>query len=164
MRCRCQTPVDCPAYAASKLEQLLFTQELQRRLGGGASRALVVSVHPGLVATELLRYSTIAGPAGTLSPPQGALDGPGATRALNFWGFKTPEQGAQTTLFAATSPRLSARSFGGKFLRECADADGEAYAASRVANLGYGDAQVAAALWSEAERLSGAPFEATPML
>ena len=107
----CQTPVDCPAYSASKLEQLLFSRELQarpppisshlarsrpspraphytrprlplasptrlgrisrqRRLGGDASRALVVSVHPGLVATELLRYSTLAGPAGTLAAPQ----------------------------------------------------------------------------------------------
>ena len=45
----CQTPVDCPAYSASKMAQLIFTRELQRRLGGESSRALVLSVHPGLV-------------------------------------------------------------------------------------------------------------------
>ena len=61
----CNTPTDCPSYSASKLEQLLFTRELQRRLGGESSRAVVMSVHPGLVKTELFRYSTIGARAAT---------------------------------------------------------------------------------------------------
>ena len=162
----CQTPVDCPAYAASKLEQLLFARELQRRLGGDDSRAVVVSLHPGLVATSLLRYSTIAGAAGTLAPPPDAFDAdhPGATRALNFFGFKTPEQGAQTAIWAATSPTLTARSAGGRFLRECAVAEDEAKLASDLLGLGYRDDALAAGLWREAERLSGADFRPAPMV
>ena len=204
----CQTPVDCPAYSASKMAQvrqpsaqpvptlsptltslhptitstptptsippppspchaafhaqLIFTRELQRRLGGESSRALVLSVHPGLVATELLRYSTVAGPAGTLAAP--AAEVAAARRALNFWGAKTPEQGAQTTLFAATSPTLTPRTAGGHFLRECADAEKEAVSSSELEGLGYRDERLAAALWREAERLTGAEFSVTPLV
>lgn len=158
----CQTPVDCPAYSASKLAQLIFTRELQRRLGGESSRALVLSVHPGLVATELLRYSTVAGPAGTLAAP--AAEVAAARRALNFWGAKTPEQGAQTTLFAATSPTLTPRTAGGHFLRECADAEKEAVSSSDLEGLSYRDERLAAALWREAERLTGAEFSVTPLV
>jgi len=158
----CQTPVDCPAYSASKMAQLIFTRELQRRLGGESSRALVLSVHPGLVATELLRYSTVAGPAGTLAAP--AAEVAAARRALNFWGAKTPEQGAQTTLFAATSPTLTPRIAGGHFLRECADAEKEAVSSSELEGLGYRDERLAAALWREAERLTGADFTVTPLV
>lgn len=158
----CQTPVDCPAYSASKMAQLIFTRELQRRLGGESSRALVLSVHPGLVATELLRYSTVAGPAGTLAAP--AAEVAAARRALNFWGAKTPEQGAQTTLFAATSPTLTPRTAGGHFLRECADAEKEAVSSSELEGLGYRDERLAAALWREAERLTGAEFGVTPLV
>jgi len=53
----------------------------------------------------------VAGPAGTLAAP--AAEVAAARRALNFWGAKTPEQGAQTTLFAATSPTLTPRTAGG---------------------------------------------------
>ena len=158
----CQTPVDCPAYSASKMAQLIFTRELQRRLGGESSRALVLSVHPGLVATELLRYSTVAGPAGTLAAP--AAEVAAARRALNFWGAKTPEQGAQTTLFAVTSPTLTPRTAGGHFLRECADAEKEAVSSSELEGLGYRDERLAAALWREAERLTGAEFSVTPLV
>jgi len=116
------------------------------------------------VATELLRYSTIAGPAGTLAAPPRALDAPAAARALNFWGLKTPEQGAQTTVYAATSPDLTPRGAGGKFLRECADAEREAVVASDLSGLGYHDERLAVALWSEAERLTGSEFRVTPLL
>ena len=160
----CQTPIDCPAYAASKLEQLLFTKELHKRLGGADSRALVVALHPGLVATELFRYSTLLGPAGTLSIPAGAYDDPAAARALNFWGFKTASQGAQTSIYAATSPELTSRRAGGRFLRDCADADDEAVLASSLLGLGYTDEALSRALWRRAEQLSGAAFRPEPLL
>ena len=160
----CQTPIDCPAYAASKLEQLLFTKELHKRLGGADSRALVVALHPGLVATELFRYSTLVGPEGSLSIPAARYDDPGAARALNFWGFKTPSQGAQTSIYAATSPELTPRSAGGHFLRDCADADDEAVLATSLLGFGYTDEKESGALWRRSEQLSGADFRPEPML
>jgi hypothetical protein len=106
-------------------------------------------------------------------------------------GFKTPEQGAQTTLYAATSPKLTPRSAGGKFLRECAchapaarvvrsstggdsraglvecrcaDAEQAAVTASDLSGLGYRDEELAAALWREAERLTGEEFRVVPLM
>lgn len=43
------------AYAQSKLANLLFTSELQRRLNDAGSGVTAVAAHPGLAATNLLR-------------------------------------------------------------------------------------------------------------
>ncbi|MFD3735080.1 oxidoreductase [Streptomyces sp. NPDC058632] len=45
-----------PAYAQSKLANLLFTAELQRRLTEAGSPVIATAAHPGLAATNLLRY------------------------------------------------------------------------------------------------------------
>ena len=42
-----------PAYAQSKLANLLFTYELQRRLEAGGHRAIALAAHPGYAATNL---------------------------------------------------------------------------------------------------------------
>ena len=102
--------------------------------------------------------------AGTYSTPTGALDVPSAARALNFFGFKTPRQGAQTTVYAASAPELNARSAGGHFLRDCADAEAEALLASKLLNLGYTDEKLAASLWRRSEVLTGADFRPEPLL
>jgi NAD(P)-dependent dehydrogenase (short-subunit alcohol dehydrogenase family) len=44
------------AYSQSKLANLMFTYELQRRLSG-AGTTIAVAAHPGLAATELGRYT-----------------------------------------------------------------------------------------------------------
>src|SRR6266516_1905672 len=44
------------AYGQSKLANLLFTYELQRRLSG-AGTTIAVAAHPGFAATELTRYT-----------------------------------------------------------------------------------------------------------
>ncbi|MBX3168388.1 MAG: SDR family oxidoreductase [Candidatus Eremiobacteraeota bacterium] len=44
------------AYAQSKLANLLFTYELQRRLQTAGSETLAVAAHPGWARTELLRH------------------------------------------------------------------------------------------------------------
>ncbi|WP_219460651.1 oxidoreductase [Nonomuraea rhizosphaerae] len=45
-----------PAYAQSKLANLLFTTELQRRLTEAGSPVLATAAHPGLAATNLLGH------------------------------------------------------------------------------------------------------------
>lgn len=44
------------AYAQSKLANLLFTSELQRRLSAAGSTVIATAAHPGTSATNLLRF------------------------------------------------------------------------------------------------------------
>lgn len=46
------------AYANSKLANLLFTAELQRRLSSIGSRVIATAAHPGLVSTNIYKEST----------------------------------------------------------------------------------------------------------
>jgi len=50
------------AYSQSKLANLMFTYELQRRLSG-AGTTIAVAAHPGLASTELTRHSSAASAA-----------------------------------------------------------------------------------------------------
>ena len=54
---------------------------------------------------------------------------------------------------------MSAARFGGRFLKEAADAEAEA----RLFAPGYGDDALGLALWQKAEILSGGPFDVQPM-
>jgi NAD(P)-dependent dehydrogenase (short-subunit alcohol dehydrogenase family) len=72
-------------YSTSKLANLLFIRELARRRPELASYA----VHPGLVRTGII---------------------PGFVRALSASSMLTPEQGADTVLWCATSPEVAGQS------------------------------------------------------
>jgi len=77
------------AYGASKLANVLFSQELASRLELVNPNARCVSLHPGVVKTELGRY---------VFKDKPWLEAVGKL----FFGLfgKTPKQGAQTTLYA----------------------------------------------------------------
>ncbi|KAI3432217.1 hypothetical protein D9Q98_003779 [Chlorella vulgaris] len=77
------------AYGQSKLAQVMFAAELQRRTGGGV---VSVAVHPGEVMTEVVR--SLPGPIRT------------AYRFLLQTVLLTPQQGARCSLYCATSPDL----------------------------------------------------------
>lgn len=87
------------AYGQSKTANALFANALSRRLKD--SGGLAFSVHPGGIFTPLQRHL-----------PQeemvalGWIDEEGNPTAMAKQGFKTPEQGCSTTLWAATSPLL----------------------------------------------------------
>ena len=51
-----QTYAGDKAYARSKVSNILFTKELQRRLTDSGSKGVSVALHPGVVRTELGRY------------------------------------------------------------------------------------------------------------
>lgn len=44
------------AYAQSKLAQLMFTKELDKRIKASGENITVNAVHPGVVATELFQH------------------------------------------------------------------------------------------------------------
>ena len=73
------------SYGASKIANMLFTQELQRRLEDAGASTIVTACHPGWTATNLQKSSPLI-------------------RWLNpLFGMK-PWQGALPTLYAAVSP------------------------------------------------------------
>lgn len=78
------------AYSRSKLANLLFTCELARRLEG--SGVTVNALTPGIVRTNLGRHVHVPALAKPLFN-------------LLSWGlFKSPEEGAQTSVYLACSP------------------------------------------------------------
>jgi len=93
------------AYAQSKLANILFTNELHKRLEG--SNVSVFSLHPGVIKTELARHWQKE-----VNPIKWNL--------MMFMGaifFKTPKQGAQTTIYCAVEPGLEKES--GKYFSDC---------------------------------------------
>jgi NAD(P)-dependent dehydrogenase (short-subunit alcohol dehydrogenase family) len=82
------------AYEQSKLANLLFTYELDRRLRAAGARVSALACHPGAVYTDLFA---------TCSRPQRFLLSP-AMRVINFWAVQNARMGALPALRAATDP------------------------------------------------------------
>ncbi|MBW6474843.1 MAG: SDR family oxidoreductase [Anaerolineaceae bacterium] len=78
------------AYGTSKLMNILFTRELSRRLEG--TRVTVNALHPGFVATNFGHNGNGIGKWLIQLTQRSAL---------------TPEQGAQTSIYLASSPEVS---------------------------------------------------------
>jgi retinol dehydrogenase 12 len=88
------------AYSASKLANVAFTYELARRLEGTGVTAN--ALHPGFVATQFGRSN-----GGILSP----------IFKLFQIGAITPEKGAETSIYLATSPEVEGVT--GKYFDHC---------------------------------------------
>ena len=92
------------AYAQSKLANLLFTSELQRRLAASDLTVTASAAHPGYAATNLQSV----GPA-----MSGSTIGTQLTSLANKVFAQSPQMGALPTLFAATVPGLPGDSYVG---------------------------------------------------
>ena len=114
-------------YGHSKLANILFTRELARRLEG--SGVTVNCLHPGAVATGL-----------------GGNNGAWARLVMKIVGlfFRSPEQGAQTSIYLASSPEVEGVT-GGYFVR-CKET--EPAASGR-------DDDAARRLWAVSEEMTG---------
>ncbi|MFC0440060.1 SDR family NAD(P)-dependent oxidoreductase [Kutzneria buriramensis] len=101
------------AYGQAKTANVLFAVQLDKLAAARNVRAF--AVHPGGIWTPLQRH---------LSQQEkidrGWIDADGNQLVQ----FKTPEQGAATTVFAATSPQLA--ELGGVYLEDCDVAEGVA--------------------------------------
>ncbi|CAM9649873.1 unnamed protein product, partial [Choristocarpus tenellus] len=92
------------AYGLSKLSNILFTKELQKRLdkrGGGSSTVTCMALHPGACRTELGRY--IFDPSQAVNPLLLPLLG-AATLVT-----RSPKEGAQTQICCAADPLLGCK-------------------------------------------------------
>ncbi len=97
LRSRTKSLIGMREYAVSKLCNVLFVDELARRLDG--SDVTAYSLHPGVVASEM--WHRVPWPA----------------RQILTRRMLTIEQGAQTSLYCATSYRIAGDS--GKYFDKC---------------------------------------------
>lgn len=117
-------------YCNSKLCNVLFSNELARRLEG--TGVTVNSLHPGHVNTTLFRTTVIE-----------------KLRCLILYTlFKTPEEGAQTAIYLAASDECS--SVTGGYFVDCAEA---------TMAMKAEDPVLASELWSLSEKLVGLKSE-----
>jgi NAD(P)-dependent dehydrogenase (short-subunit alcohol dehydrogenase family) len=124
------------SYGQSKLCNIYFTRELQRRINKAGLQWQTASVHPGVVATDLWRYNSIP----LVAPLQGIIE------QLTSRVLKTPEQGATTQIWLAAG---EGGDIGGKFF-----ADRKAWVLDDFAtNLATG-----IRLWKDSEELTGIEF------
>ena len=119
------------AYGQSKLANVLFTYELARRLDGTAVTAN--ALHPGVVRTGFGRNST-------------GLIGAGFAifHVIGRPFLLTPEQGAETSIYLASSPDMEGVT--GKYFAK--------KKALETRALSY-DADVAQRLWQVSEEMVG---------
>ncbi|MDT0267583.1 SDR family NAD(P)-dependent oxidoreductase [Streptomyces sp. DSM 44915] len=125
------------AYGQAKTANMLFAVRLDEL--GRESGVRSFSLHPGAILTPLQRHLTRAEMV-----ELGWVDAEG--RAVDP-SFKTPEQGAATQVWAATSPRLAG--LGGAYLVDCDIAEPAAIREDAL------DPAQAARLWSLSAELTG---------
>ena len=129
------------AYGQSKLSNLLFVSELQRRLSARSSSVIATATHPGLAATNLFNSSD-----------DGSLDAR-VSRAFTRMIAQSEQNGARPTLCAAVADIPPGSYVGptGPF-----ELRGRPGFASRSAKST--DTEVARRLWAVSEELTGVAF------
>lgn len=136
------------AYSQSKTANVLFALELDARGKNEGVRGL--SLHPGGIVTNLGRFL----PQGQMEA-FGLIDDRGQPILDPAKGKKSPEQGAATSVWCATSPQLEG--MGGVYCEDCDIAP----LVPADAGPGHGvrpwavDPELAARLWALSERLTG---------
>src|SRR2546421_872942 len=125
------------AYSQSKLANLMFTYELQRRLSG-AGTTIAVAAHPGLASTELARYT------------------PAIAAFLYARVSQKAAMGALPVLRAATDPGVLGGQyygpggfFGARGYPKLAQSSGQSH-----------DTAIQRRLWTVSEELTGVTFPA----
>ncbi len=123
------------AYGQSKLANLLFTYELQRRFEAAGADAIAAAAHPGWTATNLDAHWRMVH---IITPLIG----------------QKPEMGALPTLYAAVAPDVR----GGDYYGPGGWQEIRGYPAKVPSSAASHDAAVAAKLWKVSEELTGVRY------
>jgi NAD(P)-dependent dehydrogenase (short-subunit alcohol dehydrogenase family) len=125
------------AYGQSKLANLLFTYELQRRLTKSGSSVLALAAHPGYASTNLQSHT------------ESIQD-----RVMSLGNriiAQSAQMGALPTLYAATAPGVA----GGSYIGPDGLFEQRGYPKVVGSNRASKDQAMAGALWSMSEELTG---------
>jgi NAD(P)-dependent dehydrogenase (short-subunit alcohol dehydrogenase family) len=128
------------AYGQSKLANLLFTYELQRRLADQQKNTIAVAAHPGTSHTELTR--NLPG----IIRPAAALLGPVL--------FQSAAMGALPTLRAATDPGVE----GGQYYGPDGFAEQRGHPKLVSSTAQSQDEELQGRLWTVSEELTGVTY------
>lgn len=128
------------AYGQSKLANLMFSYELQRRLAAANAETVAVAAHPGVSATELMRHI------------------PGARLPGAMWlaGLivNSAEVGALATLRAATDPQVR----GGEYYGPAGPGELVGHPVPVRSSPQSHDEAVQRRLWTVSEELTGVTY------
>lgn len=128
-------------YNQSKLANLMFALELDKKLKQYGHQTISVACHPGISATNIFKL--------------GKRDAPKFLRnAANFY-LQPPEMGALATVYAATNPALS----GGEYIGPDGKGYRKGYPTLETPHHVALDAAVAHKLWEVSEELTGVKFD-----
>jgi NAD(P)-dependent dehydrogenase (short-subunit alcohol dehydrogenase family) len=132
------------AYGQSKTANILFSVELERRLGERGVRS--AAVHPGGIHTDLGRHMT----------PAMRVDIQSRIKQSSPAGFewKTVPQGAATTVWAATTPLLAEAA--GVYCEDCNIAEPDRDGTAGGVRASAVDPERARRLWERSEELLAA--------
>jgi NAD(P)-dependent dehydrogenase (short-subunit alcohol dehydrogenase family) len=133
------------AYSQSKLANLLFAYELDRRARAAGRELASVAAHPGYAATNLQSV----GPR-----ERGSRLGVAVMRAANAVLAQSDAMGALPSLYAATAPAVE----GGQYFGPGGIAQQRGYPKLVESNRASHDLDVARRLWEVSEELTGVRF------
>jgi NAD(P)-dependent dehydrogenase (short-subunit alcohol dehydrogenase family) len=133
------------AYGQSKLANLLFAYELQRRLAAAGSRVLSMAAHPGYAATNL----QAVGPQ-----MDGSKFRERMMAAANRVFAQEAAMGALPTVFAATSPDVA----GGDYIGPDGLLGQRGFPRKVHSHARSHDRHAAARLWAHSEQLTGVKY------
>ncbi|MBA4855127.1 MULTISPECIES: oxidoreductase [Nocardia] len=128
------------AYAQSKLANLMFARELQRRLAEAGSPKRSYAVHPGVSATEL--FARTETPLDRIAKPIIRLVG------------HPPAKAAHSTLFAATMPDADPGTYWGPNRLFQSQGPVEPSPSTRLSK----NPELMRRLWAESERMTGVTY------
>ncbi|BBX18949.1 short-chain dehydrogenase [Mycolicibacterium duvalii] len=129
------------AYGQSKLANLMFIYELQRRLAAAGANTIAVAAHPGISNTELMRHI----------PGTGL---PGVERLVGLV-TNSPAVGALATLRAATDPAVR----GGQYYGPSGFRELIGHPVLVRSTEQSHDAATQQRLWTVSEELTGVTYE-----
>lgn len=130
-------------YGQSKLANLLFAKEFEKRLKQHGIQTISLACHPGISATNLFKF--------------GGKEAPKLFKGLMNSVLQPAEMGALPTLYAATEPSLK----GGEYIGPSGRGRVRGYPALDTPHFVANNEETAKKLWELSESLTGVEFDFT---